>query len=134
MNLTKTNYVEEAEKVVKKLNRDKRGNIQLTTSKIRNLLTMISSIYNDVIHTGKEQLDDDFVERIQYLKMRFAYEAGRDGGNKRQKEISPVKDLIQKAEIWDVIDQIGRDKEKCIIFCRYMEAIVAYHKYAGGQD
>lgn len=127
MKLTKTNYVAEAEKVVSKLERDKGNKICLTTSKIRNLLTMISSIYNDVIHTAGEQIDDDIVERIQYLKMRFAYEAGRNGNK-------PVKDLIEKAEIWNVINGIGRDKEKCIIFCRYMEAIVAYHKFYGGRD
>lgn len=128
MELTKTNYVDKAEKAVKGLKRDpKRGTILLTTSKIRNLLTMISSIYNDVIHAGNEQLDDDTVERIQYLRMRFAYEAGRKGNDS-------VKDLIRVADIWDAIDQIGRDREQCIIFCRYMEAIVAFHKYNGGKD
>lgn len=127
MELTKTNYVDKAENVVKGLRRNDRGQMELTTSKIRNLLTMISSIYNDVIHTGNEPLNDEIVERIQYLKMRFAYEAGRDRN-------TPVKDLIKVAEIWDVIDRIGRDREKCIIFCRYMEAIVAFHKYNGGRD
>lgn len=127
MNLTKINYVDEAEKVVLKLEKDEKGGFYLTTSKIRNLLTMISSIYNDVLHIGNEQLDDDIVERLQYLKMRFAYEAGRNGNRS-------VKDLIEKAKIWDAIDTIGRDKEKCIIFCRYMEAIVAYHKFHGGRD
>ena len=127
MNLTKTNYVEEAEKVVLTLGKDKNGQFSLTTSKIRNLLTMISSIYNDVLHIGSEQLNDDIVERLQYLKMRFAYEAGRNGN-------SSVKDLVEKAKIWSVINSIGRDKQKCIIFCRYMEAIVAYHKFYGGRD
>lgn len=127
MELTKTNYVDQAENVVKGLKRNERGQLMLTTSKIRNLLTMISSIYNDVIHMGNEPLSDEIVERIQYLKMRFAYEAGRDRN-------MPVKDLIMVAEIWDVIDRIGRDREKCIIFCRYMEAIVAFHKYNGGRD
>lgn len=128
MELTKTNYVDKAEKAVKGLRRtpDKKTFL-LTTSKIRNLLTMISSIYNDVIHAGNEQLDDDTVERIQYLRMRFAYEAGRKGNDS-------VKDLIRVADIWDAIDQIGRDRDQCIIFCRYMEAIVAFHKYNGGKD
>lgn len=127
MELTKTNYVDQAENVVKGLKRNDRGQLMLTTSKIRNLLTMISSIYNDVIHMRNEPLNDEIVERIQYLKMRFAYEAGRDRN-------MPVKDLIKVADIWDVIDRIGRDREKCIIFCRYMEAIVAFHKYNGGRD
>lgn len=127
MELTRTSYVDAAENVVKKLKRNDKGQLLLTTSKIRNLLSMISSIYNDVIHMGNEPLNDEIVERIQYLKMRFAYEAGRDKN-------MPVKDLIKVAEIWDVIDHIGRDRERCIIFCRYMEAIVAFHKFNGGRD
>ena len=72
MELTRTNYVDEAEKVVKKLITDKSGNIALSTSKIRNILTMVSGIYNDVIHLSGTELDVDLQERIQYLKMRFA--------------------------------------------------------------
>lgn len=137
MELTKTNYVDKAENVVKNLQRDKNGNLMLTTSKIRNLLTMISGIYNDVIHEGNKPLGDDTVERIQYLKMRFAYEAGREKAKEKKQEkgkIMPVEDLIQQAKIWEAIDGIGRDREKCITFCRYMEAIVAYHKYSGGKE
>lgn len=125
MELTRTNYVDEAEKVVKKLVTDKSGNIALSTSKIRNILTMVSGIYNDVIHLSGTELDVDLQERIQYLKMRFAYEAGRE---------KTVKDLRDKAEIAQLLDGIGTDKEKCIIFCRYMESIVAYHKFYGGKE
>ncbi len=124
MQLTRTNCVEEAEKVVQKLDKNRYGFI-LTTSKIRNILSMVSSIYNDVSHYSKETLNDEFVERIQYLKMRFAYEAGRE---------TSVRDLINKAEIMQQIDAIGRSKEQCICFCRFMEAIVAYHKFYGGND
>lgn len=125
MQLTKTSYVDAAEKVVEKLERDKRGNFILTTSKIRNILSLISGIYNDVTHCSEEKLNDDLVERIQYLRMRFAYEAGRE---------KSVRNLMETAEITEQIKAIGRDKEKCICFCKYMEAIVAYHKYYGGRD
>ena len=123
--LTKKNYVDEAEKVVKKLEKDKFDKFILTTSKIRNILSMISGIYNDVTHCSEEELNDDIVERIQYLRMRFAYEAGREPA---------VKDLMIKAEITSQIKAIGTNKEKCSLFCKYMEAIVAYHKFYGGQD
>lgn len=123
--LTKANYVDEAEKVVKNLRERGHGKIKLTTSKIRNLLSMVSTIYNEVIHYEGEQLNDDLVERIQYLKMRFAYEAGRERS---------VKEFVEIASIFDILSGVGRDKEKCILFCKYMEGIVAYHKYYGGRD
>lgn len=129
MELTKTNYVDMAENVVKRLNRDKWGNLILTTSKIRNLLSMISAIYNDAVHYTQKKLDDDMVERLKYLKMRFAYEAGREAGREKA-----VKNLIEEAKIFEIIDWIGNDKEKCILFCKYMESIVAYHKFNGGKD
>ncbi len=125
MQLTKINYVDEAEKVVNKLEKNRAGQPALTTSKIRNILSMVSEIYNDVIHHSEEKLDDDMVERLQYLRMRFAYEAGRE---------KLVKNLMETAEITKQIKVIGRDKEKCILFCKYMEAIVAYHKFYGGRD
>ena len=125
MELTKVNYVDIAEDVVKNLEKDKRGNYLLTTSKIRNILSMISVIYNEVIHLPENKLNDEMIERIQYLRMRFAYEAGRERS---------VKNLIEVAKIMDIMKNIGRDKESCILFCRYMEAIVAYHKFYGGKD
>lgn len=125
MVLEKTNYVDKAEDVVNNLMRDKKNHLILTTSKIRNILSMISTIYNEVIHYPSDKLNEDIVERLKYLKMRFAYEAGRE---------KAVKNLIEVAKIFEIIEWIGNDKQKCILFCKYMESIVAYHKFNGVKD
>ena len=125
MVLEKTNYVDKAEDVVNNLMRDKKNHLILTTSKIRNILSMISTIYNEVIHYPSDKLNEDIVERLKYLKMRFAYEAGRE---------KAVKNLIEVAKIFEIIEWIGNDKQKCILFCKYMESIVAYHKFNCGKD
>lgn len=125
MVLEKTNYVDKAEDVVNNLMRDKKNHLILTTSKIRNILSMISTIYNEVIHYPSDKLNEDIVERLKYLKMRFAYEAGRE---------KAVKNLIEVAKIFEIIEWIGNDKQRCILFCKYMESIVAYHKFNGGKD
>lgn len=125
MVLEKTNYVDMAENAVKRLERNKNGNLILTTSKIRNILSMISIIYNEVIHHPADKLNEDMVERLKYLKMRFAYEAGRE---------KAVKNLIEVAKIFEIIDWVGNDKQRCILFCKYIESIVAYHKFNGGRD
>ena len=125
MVLEKTNYVDMAENAVKRLERNKNGNLILTTSKIRNILSMISTIYNEVIHHPADKLNEDVVERLKYLKMRFAYEAGRE---------KAVKNLIEVAKIFEIIEWVGDDKQRCILFCKYMESIVAYHKFNGGKD
>ncbi len=119
------NYVEIAEGVIKNLNRDKENKLLLTTSKIRNILAMVSELYNDAQRLRAETLSEDLVGRVQYLKMRVAYEAGRDG---------IVMDFVKKAELLGEIDRVGRKKERLILFCHYMEALVAYHKFLGGRD
>ena len=91
--LTQTNYVDLAEKViVKDLERDKRGNFRLTNSKIRNLLSLVNNLYTDVIRTGgsDEKLSEAIEGKIQYIRLRFVYEAGRE---------KSVKDFIEKADI-----------------------------------
>ena len=139
MVLEKTNYVDKAEDVVSELVRDKEGKLLLTTTKIRSLLSLVSTIYNEVLHYLSDKLNEDIVERLKYLKMRFAYEAGREDNNKKEKKNgkkieNPIRNLIRVAEIFETIEWIGDDKQRCILFCKYMESIVAYHKFYGGKD
>lgn len=120
-------YVEDAEKVFKDLysTRDKK----ITTSKIRGLLSGMSDIYNDVVRVEGEELPQDIVDRIQYLKVQFVYEYGRD-----DKKDGSVRRFINESKILNKIDQIGTSKKKFIEMERYMEALVAYHRFYGGKD
>ena len=120
-------YVEDAEKVFKDWysTRDKK----ITTSKIRGLLSGMSDIYNDVVRVEGEELPQDIVDRIQYLKVQFVYEYGRD-----DKKDGPVRRVINESKILNKIDQIGTSKKKFIEMERYMEALVAYHRFYGGKD
>lgn len=128
MKINKQNYVDEAERVIKGLIRtDKFGNskLDLTTSKIRNILSMVSELYTDAQHSREDKLDADMVSRVQYLKMRIAYEAGRERS---------VKDFVLAAGLLDYAGEIGSSCQNLILFCNYMEALVAYHKFHGGRD
>ena len=120
-------YVEDAEKVFKDWysTRDKK----ITTSKIRGLLSGMSDIYNDVVRVEGEELPQDIVDRIPYLKVQFVYEYGRD-----DKKDGSVRRFINESKILNKIDQIGTSKKKFIEMERYMEALVAYHRFYGGKD
>lgn len=125
MTINHENYVDEAEKVIKSLSKDRHNNLLLTTSKIRNILSMINDIYNDTLHYKEDKIDNELKGRVQYLRMRIAYEAGRE---------KIVKDFEKNAHLMDYIKEIGDSKQNLILFCHYVEALVAYHKYYGGKD
>lgn len=120
--ITEENYVGKAESVITALIGRKE---LLTTSKIRKLLAILSEIYTDARHDGNKELSDEIKSRIQYFKMRFVYEAGRE---------KTVKAFWEAAQIEKQIDKIGNSKKELILFCHYMEALVAYRKFLGGKD
>ena len=121
--INKKNYVDEAERVIIGLKQaDRSGRLTLTTSKIRNILSMVSELYTDAQHSREEKLNEDMVSRVQYLKMRIAYEAGRDGS---------VKAFVDAASLLNYVGDIGNSRQNLILFCNYMEALVAYHRFCG---
>ena len=129
MIINEENYVTMAEEAIKKLTEERNSKNKpipiVTTSKIRNLLAMVSDIYNDVLNVKDEKLTSDMIERINYMKLRFYYEAGREPA---------VKRLLETARAFDIIDEIGTSRKNYILFSRYIEALVAFRKYYGGRD
>lgn len=123
--LTNENYVSQAEAVIKRLIDENGKNKILTTSKIRKLLAMISDMYTKAKRLKSNTLNSDLLTKLQYFKMHTVYEAGRE---------SSVKKFVEEAQITNQIDKIKTDREKLILFCHYMEALVAYRKFLGGRD
>lgn len=127
--INEENYVDKAERAIKELcdRKDQKGRpIKIvTTSKIRNLLAMVSDIYNDVLDETAEILPSEIIGRINYMKIRFYYEAGRE---------KDVKDLLEKADLFEIIDEIAGKRSNFLLFSRYMEALVAFRKFYGGSD
>lgn len=126
--LNDQNYVDEAEKVIIKLSekKDRWGNSNLVTiSKLRNLLNMTTDIYNEVLMCREDRLSEGIGSRIEYLRVRFLYEAGRD---------EKVRELVKEAKIIGTLKEIGFSRKNYILFSRYMEALVAFHRYYGGKD
>ena len=53
------------------------------------------------------------------------YECGRE---------PKVKEFVKEAEIIELLKEIGQSKKNYLLFSNYMEALVAFHKFYGGQD
>jgi CRISPR-associated protein Csm2 len=121
------NYAAQAEEVIVELKKSMGREYQnFTTSKIRNILAMVNAIYNDVLNEQNEKLNSELQSRIEYLKIRLVYECGR--------EPRIVKPFVDKAKLLSLLENIGDDRKRFLDFARYMEALVAYHRFYGGRD
>lgn len=127
--INEDNYVKKAEEAIKKLKekKDKKGRDipMLTTSQIRNMLAMNADILNDINRENSAVLSEAIISKINYMKIRFVYEAGRE---------QKVKYFMDESKLLDILDGIGKDKKNYKLFSHYFEALVAYHRYCGGKD
>ena len=120
-----------AEGVIKNL-LNASGKLDLTTGQIRKFLTAVNSLTSKIeVYKAQnetfETLPDNFVMEIKYLKVKIAYQAGRDKNK-------IVKNFVEKAKLFERIDKIGNSFVEYENFARYIEALVAYHKFYGGKD
>ncbi len=129
MRVNEQNYVDEAERAILELRNMKSPNNRsipmVTASKLRNLLAITADIYNTVLNQTGDKLPEEICSRIEYLRVRFLYEAGRE---------TAVKNMVEKAGIIEILKSVKGSKKNYVLFNRYMEALVAFHKYYGGKD
>lgn len=130
MKINKLNYVKQAETVMNGLFNENNGKYVITSSQMRNIHSLIMGLYDRVRLNPDEQLDEESKSQIQYVKMRIIYITGRDKANNKN---SVVEKFLNKSELLTYIDSIGSSRDNLILVCRYMEALVAYHKFNGGK-
>ncbi len=111
--------------VKEKLFDDRNGNKKplITTSQIRKFLSAVNCLENKIL-SCEENLSQDIANEIKYLKVKLAYQVGRDGK-------AGLRNFYNELE--PLISQIGTSKNNYTKVARYIEAIVAYHKFNGGE-
>ncbi len=126
------NYVDEAERIMRALIS---SGTTITTSKIRNLLSLVTDIYNDESIRTEDKLKPDSVVKLNLMRVRVAYEYGRDNGESVGKDkVYPMKEFITQAHLREYLKGISTDRADLIRFAHYMEALVAFHRYLGGKE
>lgn len=125
------NYVDEAERIMRVLIS---SGTTVTTSKIRNLLSLVTDIYNDESIRTEDKLKPDSVVKLNLMRVRVAYEYGRDNGESVGKDkVYPMREFITQAHLREYLKGISTDRADLIRFAHYMEALVAFHRYLGGK-
>ena len=129
MRINEENYVAKAESVILKLSKqvNKQGKVvaMVTNSKIRNLLSMSADIYNQVLDCKDDKLPQELNGRIEYLRVRYIYEAGLE---------PRVKDLVIQGELLEIMKEIQGSKKNYILYYHYMEALVAFKRFWNKND
>ncbi len=94
----------------------------LTTSKLRNLLELINHVYTKVYNSDDTTLSEDVRDELEYLKVKFAYESGREPA---------VRTFIEKTYVDKLVDVVLKKNTKKFFldYCKYFEALVAYAKF-----
>lgn len=89
-------------------------------------MSAIFIIYNiEKLRTAEKELLPDSAAKLGMMRVRTAYEAGRD---------SAVKNFVEQTKLLQYIKGIRLDRKAFLNFAHYMEALVAYHRYYGGKD
>lgn len=115
----------------------------ITTSQVRKFLTAVNTVTGKIEqyqneHGGEKTISQELAAQVKFLKVKLAYQIGR--ADKKSKDIrkasdyEKINDFEKKADLMGAIDSIGVDAEKYREFARYIEALVAFHKYYGGKD
>lgn len=121
-------YVDQAESVIRKFDRiDEKTNKPaktISTSKLRNLLSLASEIYNVENKSTASRIKAQSLARINQMRIRVAYECGRE---------AETKSFVVEAKILNYLKYLSQEhdgsREETIRFAHYMEALVAYHRY-----
>ena len=115
-------YVDEAERIMSNLMSQPK---KVTTSKIRGLLSLVTEIFNVENLRTEEALLPESVVKINLMRVRVAYEYGRDTGESV---------VVAQTNLLEYLKGISTDRADLIRFAHYMEALVAFHRYFGGKE
>ncbi|HPP93644.1 MAG TPA: type III-A CRISPR-associated protein Csm2 [Bacteroidales bacterium] len=131
--LTKPKKIEDYDK---KGNKKEREIKPMSTSQLRKFFGALKRIQADF---------ERFKDEIPLLQPKLAYVAGKDKDKDKDKykykdKDKGTHDKVPKTKIWDfyneispLISEINGDEKKFKNFVSIVEAIIAYHKFFGGE-
>lgn len=122
------NYVDCAKDAIENLDSNKVKKDIISSNQIRKILSLNSVIYNDVIYRNEnEQLSEEIIGRINYLKVRILYDSTRE---------KTVKNFVEQTHLIEHIERVITKKQKqyYLLFSQYLEALVAFRAYVFGEE
>lgn len=115
-----TNFTEEAEWVINQINNSK--NKKVKSSQIRKILALVNQMDFKLSNYHDNKINEEIKNMLLNLKIRIIYQSGRE---------NTVKDFVTKGELLEKIGIILKNESTSELseYIRYIEALVAYHKF-----
>ncbi len=135
-----TDYVEEAHQKIKNLKN--KNDLNVTVRQLRKILNYANLINNKLLTLEvkgeiKDKLPEELKNELRSLKILIIYQSSRKENkstSSRKENISSVKKFVDETGLLKKLDDIEDDVNKLKNYFKYLEALVAYHKFEGGKD
>jgi len=124
--------VEELVRWAEDIGRGLARNERLKASGVRNFFGMVRKMEATEASSetsGSEQLSEATYRELLLLKPKLEYQAQRDRERERSEAIATLANVLRPA-----INAVGQNAKHFRNFVDFFEAILAYHKAAGGRD
>ena len=130
MMIMENDYIKQAQNCMEKLSKDHK---LPTTSQLRRFLTAVNAVSGKIdVHRDKnggkiDALPTELATEVEFLQVKLAYQIGRD-----TKHV--MKPFNDETGLMNRIKKIGNNAKAFDDFTRYVEALVAFHKFYGGKE
>ena len=105
----------------------------ISSSQLRKIFSAVNNLKSKIVveqiknKPNNQKISEDLQKEIQFLKAMFMYQAGRNSEQNKNKK--PVYNFVKRAELIERIEGIGDSLKEFNNFHKYLEALVAFHKY-----
>lgn len=116
--LNKNTYVEDAMRCFDNIN----PKSIITSSKLRSLYSMLCDIITNDSDNRTEKISDDCLSAMRLMRVHIIYDMGRD---------EKVRGFVESSHLiaYLVYIEKSRSRSDFDVFCKYFEALVAFHRY-----
>lgn len=130
------NDVKRAEEVIENLIKGKSGENTdklISSSQLRKIFSAVNNLKSKIVveqiknKSNDQKISEELQREVQFLKPMLRYQAGRNF--EKNKDNNLVHEFIEEAQLIDRIDKIGDSLQEFNNFHKYLEALVAFHKY-----
>ena len=106
---------------------------KVSTSRLRNLLSIITDCYHTEKRSKEERISEDTAEALNHMRSLIAYKME---WSQEKSRFNRFGWFIQEVKLLEYLYSVtdSQSRKAFLRFFYYLESLVAYHKYMGGKE